>query len=32
MDPICKLCQSIMAGDKVMYEDLLKKLEIELTQ
>ncbi len=32
MDPICKLCQNIMAGLKTEYEDMLQKLGIELTQ
>jgi elongation factor 2 len=32
MDPICKLCQSIMAGKKEEYETLLTKLEIKLNE
>ena len=32
MDPVCLLCQNIMAGNKAVYEDLLTKLSIELTQ
>lgn len=31
MDPICKLCQLVMAGDKEKYEKLLKSLELNLT-
>lgn len=32
MDPVCKLCQSIMEGQKEQYEKMLKTLEIELSQ
>lgn len=32
MDPICKLCQSIMEGNKEQYDKMLKTLEVELTQ
>lgn len=32
MDPICKLCQSIMEGNREQYEKMLKTLEIELTE
>lgn len=32
MDPICKLCQNIMAGKKEEYTNMLEKLGIELTQ
>jgi len=31
MDPICKLCQNVIAGDKDKYEKLLKSLEINLS-
>jgi elongation factor 2 len=31
MDPICKLCQSVIEGDKERYEKLLKSLELTLT-
>ena len=32
MDPICKLCNAIMDGQKENYEKMLKTLEVELTQ
>lgn len=32
MDPICKLCQSIIDGNVEQYEKMLKTLEVELTQ
>lgn len=31
MDPICKLCQNVVAGDKEAYEKMLKSLDIVLT-
>lgn len=31
MDPICKMCQNVIAGDKEKYEKLLKQLELNLT-
>lgn len=30
MDPICKLCQSVIKGDKEKYDKLLASLEIKL--
>lgn len=32
MDPVCKLCQSIMEGNKEQYEKMLKSLGVELTE
>lgn len=32
MDPVCKLCQNIMEGNKEQYEKMLKSLEINLTE
>ena len=32
MDPVCKLCQNIMEGNKEQYEKMLKSLEIGLTE
>jgi elongation factor 2 len=32
MDPICKLCQSIIDGNVDQYEKMLKVLEVELSQ
>ena len=32
MDPICKMCQAIMDGNKEQYEKMLKSLEIPLTE
>ena len=32
MDPICKLCNAIMEGNKEQYEKMLKTLEVDLTQ
>jgi len=31
MDPICKMCTLVMAGDKEKYEKLLASLEITLS-
>lgn len=31
MDPICKLCQSVIEGNKEKYEKLLVSLELTLT-
>jgi elongation factor 2 len=32
MDPICKLCNAFMDGNKEQYEKMLKTLEVELSQ
>lgn len=32
MDPICKLCNAFMDGQKEQYEKMLKTLEVELSQ
>jgi len=32
MDPVCKLCQSIIEGNVEQYEKMLKTLDLELTQ
>lgn len=32
MDPICKLCNAFMDGNKDQYEKMLKTLEVELSQ
>jgi elongation factor 2 len=32
IDPILKMCRSIMSNDKKTYEELIKKVNVELTQ
>lgn len=32
MDPILKMCRSIMSNDKATYEELIRKVGVELTQ
>ena len=32
MDPVCKMCQAIMDGNKEQYEKMLKSLEIPLSE